>query len=80
MTVSNVVHKPKMYEQGDLSACRLDSLISCVGRRPAQHAPPDVLVVGGVVGVATVDVIIDNGKRRVQVKRRFKKQWWWWWA
>jgi len=32
-----------------------------VGRRPAQHAPPDVLVVGGVVGVATVDDIIDNG-------------------
>ena len=62
MTVSNVVHKPKMYEQGDLSACRLDSLISCVGRRPAQHAPPDVLVVvAGVVGVATVDDIIDNG-------------------
>ena len=32
-----------------------------MGRRPAQHAPPDVLVVGGVVGVATVDDIIDNG-------------------
>ena len=37
-----------------------------MGRRPAQHAPPDVLVVGGVVGVATVDDIIDNGNAQVK--------------